>query len=121
MDTVFILDLHTQAVIGAYESEQHTPQPLILDIELRTDFSHAFRSDDLNDALNYDEICQRIRAFCKDNHYQLLEALAGGLLELLFGYDTVEYAVVSIRKPQALQQATACVRSERSREQWLNR
>ena len=104
MDKVCIQDIQTEAVIGVYEFEQEAPQPLIIDLELTTDFSAAFRSDDLNDALDYDDITQQVRAFCEDSCYALLEALAGGIIELLFDTQPINInkVAVRIRKPKAL-------------------
>ncbi|MDB2384453.1 dihydroneopterin aldolase [Endozoicomonas sp.] len=116
-DKVCIQAIQTEAVIGVYEFEQEAPQPLIIDIELTTDFSSAFLSDDLSAALDYDDITQQVRAFCEDSRYNLLEALAGGIIELLFETQTINKIAVRIRKPKALKNAMAGVWCERTREQ----
>ena len=117
MDKVRIKAIETQAVIGVYEFEHLAPQPLILDLELTTDFSRAFVSDDLHDALDYDAITQRVRAFCEASRYQLLEALAGGIIALLLNHYPVAKVAITIRKPKALSGALATVWCERTREQ----
>ena len=117
MDKVRIEDLQTEAVIGVYEFEHEAPQPLIIDLELTADFSAAFASDDLQDALDYDAISQQVRAFCQGSRYALLEALAGGIIRLLFENQSISKVAVRIRKPQALKGAMASVWCERTREQ----
>ncbi len=117
MDKVRVEAIETQAVIGVYEFEHQAPQPLILDLELTTDFSRAFVSDDLYDALDYDAITQRVRAFCEASRYQLLEALAGGIITLLLAHYPVDKVAVTIRKPRALSGALATVWCERTRAQ----
>jgi len=117
MDKVRVEAIETQAVIGVYEFEHQAPQPLILDLELTTDFSRAFVSDDLHDALDYDAITQRVRAFCQTSRYQLLEALAGGIITLLLDHYPVDKVAVTIRKPNALSGALATVWCERTRAQ----
>ena len=117
MDKVRVEAIETQAVIGVYEFEHQAPQPLILDLELTTDFSRAFVSDDLHDALDYDAITQRVRAFCAASRYQLLEALAGGIITLLLDHYPVDKVAVTIRKPRALSGALATVWCERTRAQ----
>ncbi len=117
MDKVRIEDLETQAVIGVYEFEHEAPQPLIIDLELETDFTRAFTSDNLNDALDYDAMSQRVRGFCEQSRYALLEALAGGIIRLVFENKAISKVAVRIRKPQALKGAMASVWCERTREQ----
>lgn len=117
MDKVRIKAIETQAVIGVYEFEHLAPQPLILDLELTTDFSRAFVSDDLHDALDYDAITQRVRAFCEASRYQLLEALAGGIITLLMDHYPVDKVAITISKPNALNGALATIWCERTREQ----
>ena len=65
MDKVLISDLYVEAVIGFYHWEHEEPQPLVIDLELGTDFSDAFVSDDLGDALNYAEIRKQIKTLFK--------------------------------------------------------
>ncbi len=117
MDKVRVEAIETQAVIGVYEFEHLAPQPLILDLELTTDFSRAFISDDLHDALDYDAITQQVRAFCETSRYQLLETLAGGIITLLMDHYPVDKIAVTIRKPNALSGALATIWCERTRAQ----
>ncbi len=117
MDKVRVEAIETQAVIGVYEFEHLAPQPLILDLELTTDFSRAFISDDLYDALDYDAITQQVRVFCETSRYQLLETLAGGIITLLMDHYPVDKIAVTIRKPNALSGALATIWCERTRAQ----
>ncbi|USE37422.1 dihydroneopterin aldolase [Endozoicomonas sp. SCSIO W0465] len=119
MDKVRIEAVETQAVIGVYEFEHAAPQPLVLDLELTTDFSRAFISDDLQDALDYDAITQRVRAFCEGSRYQLIEALAGGIITEVIAHYPVDRVAVTIRKPKALTNALATVWCERTRAQMM--
>lgn len=117
MDKVRIERLEAHAIIGVYDFEHETPQPLVIDLELETDFTNAFRSDDLNDALDYDAISQKVRAFCESSRYSLLEALAGGVIQLVIDHYVVDKVGVLIRKPEALKGALATIWCERTREQ----
>ena len=117
LDIVKIESIETQAVIGVYEFEWEAPQPLILDLELTTDFDKAFASDALDDALNYDAITQTVRAFCEASRYELLEALAGGIIRKVMDDYPVDKVGIKIRKPKALKNALATIWCERTREQ----
>ena len=118
-DIVRIEDIETEAVIGAYEFEWEAPQPLILDLELTTDFSNAFASDDLDDALNYDAITQTVRAYVESSRFKLLETLAGCIIREVMANYPVDKVGIRIRKPKALKNALATIWCERTREQML--
>ena len=119
-DMVRIEDIETQAVVGAYEFEWEAPQPLVLDVELTTDFSKAFASDDLDDALDYDAITQTVRAFVENSRYKLLETMAGGIIREVVTNYPVDKVGIRIRKPKALKRALATIWCERTREQMEN-
>ena len=117
MDKVRIEAIETQAVIGVYEFEHDASQPLVLDLELTTDFTRVFATDDLQDTLDYDAITQCVKAFCEASRYQLIEALAGGIITQVIEHYPVDKVAVTIRKPKAITYALASVWCERTREQ----
>ncbi len=117
MDKVLISDLYVEAVIGFYHWEHEDTQPLILDLELGTDFSDAFTSDDLGDALNYAEIRRKVKVLCQESRYHLLERLAGAVLETVFKSFPVTDVRLKIRKPHALRDGIAGIETFRTREQ----
>ena len=77
MDTVFIKGLKAASVIGCYDWERKIRQTLVIDLELRADFTRAAQCDALEDALDYAAISRRVIAVCDESRFQLLEALAG--------------------------------------------
>ncbi|CAM3760787.1 dihydroneopterin aldolase [Parendozoicomonas haliclonae] len=117
MDKVLINDLYVETVIGFYHWEHEEPQPLIIDLELGTDFSDAFVSDDLGDAMNYAEIRRQVKELCQESRFHLLERLAGAIVMHLFSEFPVNDVRLKIRKPHALRDAVAGIETYRTREQ----
>ncbi len=117
MDKVLINDLYVETVIGFYHWEHEEPQPLILDLELGTNFSDAYTSDDLGDALNYAEIRKQVKAVCQENQFHLLERLAGAIVNHVFTAFPVTDVRLRIRKPHALRDGVAGIETFRTREQ----
>ena len=74
-DTVFIQGLKAASVIGCYDWERDIRQTLVIDLELKADFTRAAQTDALADALDYATISQRVIAVCDESRFQLLEAL----------------------------------------------
>lgn len=106
-DVVFVKGLKVEAVIGVYEWERAITQPLLIDIAMETDISRAAVSDDVNDALNYKEVCDDVSAWCQDIKAQLLEHLAGQIADKLLEKYSCDKISLSIAKPTAIQQADA--------------
>lgn len=115
MDRVLIEQLEVDAIIGVYDWERLATQPLSIDLWLETDFTAAFASDALTDALNYAEIAETVTRYCADSRFQLLEALAGGILALLLDNYPTDRVGVRIRKPKAIAPALAVIECGRSR------
>ena len=92
-DTVFVKGLKAASIIGCYDWERDIRQTLVIDLELKTDFTRAAQTDALEDALDYAAISQRVIAVCEESRFQLLEALAEHLASLLLA----EFFIVGLR------------------------
>ncbi|MCL6415417.1 dihydroneopterin aldolase [Aestuariirhabdus sp. Z084] len=117
MDKVSIDNLSVEVIIGVYDWEQQQTQPLILDLWLLTDFSAAFASDDLDDALNYADIAEHVTDLCQQSRFQLIEALADSILQMLLNRYPASRVGVRIRKPKAIAPAMAVIECERGRDE----
>lgn len=106
-DVVFVKGLKVEAIIGVYAWERAIAQPLLIDIALETDISRAAISDDVNDALNYKEVCDDVSIWCQAIKAQLLEHLAGQIADKLLAKYACHKLTLSIAKPTAIKQAAA--------------
>ena len=105
MDTVFIKGLQATLVIGCYDWERDIRQTLVMDLELKADFTRAAQTDALEDALDYAAISQRVIAVCGESRFQLLEALAEHLATLLLAEFSIAGLRLTITKPGAVEAA----------------
>ena len=104
-DTVFINGLKAASVIGCYDWERDIRQTLVIDLELKADFTRAAQTDALKDALDYAAISQRVIAVCDESRFQLLEALAEHLAAIVLKEFSVESLRMTITKPGAVTEA----------------
>ena len=116
-DRVLIQDMQLDTLVGVYPEERQALQPLIFDIELGTDFTAAFACDDVSRTLDYAAVKAQVERLCEQNHFDLLESLAGYLLTNLFTLFPADWIGLKIRKPRALQGAMAGIATFRTREQ----
>lgn len=103
MDTIFIRDLEVHAIIGTLPEERHTPQKLILNLEIFTDMERAAISDDLRDAVDYSRAEKLVMETTQASSFYLLEALAGKLCSELKALPGVRKVRITIDKPGAAQ------------------
>ncbi len=106
-DVVFVKGLKVEAVIGVFDWERAINQTILIDIALETDISKAALSDDVKDALSYKEVCDDVSAWCKEIKAQLLEHLAGELVDRLFSNYDCQKITISVAKPTAIKEADA--------------
>ena len=104
-DTVFIKGLKAASVIGCYDWERDIRQTLVIDLELKADFTRAAQTDALEDALDYAAIAQRIIAVCDESRFQLLEALADHLAQILLAEFGIAGLKMTVTKPGAVSEA----------------
>lgn len=101
-DKVLIEALVLNASIGVFDWEKKIKQRLVFNLELYCDFSKAAVSDDIQDAVNYAQVCEEIETVIELKHYQLLEFLAEKICSHLFKCFDVSAIKLSILKPEAV-------------------
>jgi len=102
MDIIYLRDLRIDAVIGVYRWEREMKQTLVIDLELGTDIRSAAKSDAVADTLNYKDIAKRVTAFVETSRYQLVEALAEAVANLVFDEFPVPWLRLSVNKQGAV-------------------
>ena len=98
MDKILIEGISVNAVIGTLPHERIRRQNLLIDIEIALDLKNAAATDDLFQSVDYSEIERRTVEIAENSSFQLLEALAGAVGNMLLSYALVQSARVSIFK-----------------------
>lgn len=102
MDIIFLRELKVETLIGVYEWEKRVPQTLQLDLEIALPNIRACQSDDIRDALDYSEIVRHIQSELSRCHFNLLEALAERIAQILLADFNVPWVKVSVAKLNAI-------------------
>ena len=102
MDIIFLRELKVETLIGVYEWEKRVPQTLQLDMEIALPNTRACQSDDIHDALDYSEIVRHIQSALSNHHFNLLEALAEHIAQILLADFNVSWVKVSVAKLNAI-------------------
>lgn len=104
-DKIRMLDLQFFTLIGELPHERTTPQPLEIDVEVRTELAQAGRSDQLSDSIDYRLLHKRVEEGVRGgpgNAPRLLETVAERVAERLLELDGVKSVRVRCRKPRAV-------------------
>ncbi len=104
-DTITLEGLQFFTLIGDLPHERTMPQPLELDIDVRTDLAPAGRSDRLADSLDYRLLYRAVAEAVADEAEgapHLLEAIAERVAGRLLTLAGVESVRVRCRKPKAV-------------------
>lgn len=117
MDAIIIEGLKVETVVGCFNWERQIVQPLMLDLTIYTSLQQAADSDELEDTLNYAEICEISAQVIQEAAPKLIEHAAKLVLNALFTtFPTIESIIITVRKPAIIPQANSVgIRLERQR------
>jgi len=102
MDIVFIRDLQIETVIGIYDWERKVRQIISLDIDMASDIKKAADSDNIDDTLSYKTVAKRLIAFVEKSEFELVEALAEKICEIILEEFNVPWVRLTLNKPGAV-------------------
>lgn len=93
MDTIFLSEVKVQTKLGVPAWERMVPQTIILDIEIGYDLSKACKSDAIADTIDYGTVVSRIHDTLNEQSFQLVEALAEHICQLIL----YEFGALSVK------------------------
>ena len=102
---IHIKNLRLQAVIGVLDWERKLPQDIVVNVKVYFDGTQAAATDDIEEALDYDTMVQRVIKEVEHSRFHLLEKLAQHILSVIMEDPRVEAASIEVDKPNALQLA----------------
>jgi dihydroneopterin aldolase len=104
MDIIFLGGLEIDTLIGIYEWERQQRQTIILDIEMAFDIQKAADTDDIQYALDYKIVSDRIISFVKASECLLVERLISEIAELIRNEFKVSWVKITLNKKGAVGQ-----------------
>ena len=102
MDIIFLSEVKVQTKLGVPEWERMTTQTIILDLEIGYDLSRACKSDAIEDTIDYGAVVNRIRVTLSEHSFQLVEALAEHVCQLILSEFGALSVKIKVAKPAIL-------------------
>ena len=91
---------------GVFDFERRQGQPFVIDLTLGLDTTPAAASDDLQDTVDYGSLVARVKAAVETDPVDLIETVAQRIADVCLTDSRVEWARVTLHKPDAPIDAT---------------
>ena len=105
MDIIFVKDIRVETIVGIWGWERQMPQTVSIDLEMGTDIRRAADADDIDATLDYRAVSKRVSAFVKESRFQLIEAMAEGIADIVMTEFSIPWIKVAVHKPGAVRGA----------------
>jgi dihydroneopterin aldolase len=86
---------------GVFDHEKREGQPFVVDLTLGLDTRAAAASDDLRDTVDYGSLVAAVKAAVEADPVDLIETLAQRLADVCLRDVRVEWARITVHKPDA--------------------
>lgn len=102
MDKVFIRNLKADAIIGIYDFERTTKQPIIITLEMSWDNKKPSTTENILDALDYEKVSKSVKHLIENSSFQLVETLAETIAKHILTVYKTECVTLELNKPDAI-------------------
>lgn len=102
MDTIFLSEVKVETKLGVPDWERMTPQTILLDMEIAMPHSNSCKTDAIDDTIDYGQVIVRIRQTLKERSFQLVEALAEHVCQLVMTEFGAPWVKIRVAKPGIL-------------------
>ncbi|HKS98543.1 MAG TPA: dihydroneopterin aldolase [Rugosimonospora sp.] len=99
--TIELTGLRARGYHGVYAFERAAGQDFVVDVRLELDLEQAASTDDVADTVHYGELAERLVGIVGGEPVNLVETLAGRLLDACLADPRVTAATVTVHKPAA--------------------
>ncbi|MDX2083240.1 MAG: dihydroneopterin aldolase [Rickettsiales bacterium] len=93
-----IKNLTVNTIIGIYDWEKKVDRKIVINVELTTNFTKSTQSDDISDAIDYDEIIKKIKDLVANNRFQLIEKMAQSMMNVILSDQRINKCKLEIDK-----------------------
>jgi dihydroneopterin aldolase len=97
-DQIFISNLELLAHIGVTDEERAEPQRLTVSLALVPSRGFSGLGDRLKNAVDYADVCERVRALAAKQPRNLIETLAEEIARALLAYFSLGIVEIELRK-----------------------
>ena len=101
MDELTVTGIECHGHHGVFEHERSEGQRFVIDLTLGLDTRAAAASDDLQETVDYGSLVGQVKAAVESDPVDLIETLAARVADVCLIDRRVEWARVTVHKPEA--------------------
>lgn len=101
LDVLAVSGVECFAHHGVFEFEKREGQIFVVDLRIGVDTAPAAASDDLRDTVDYGTLVAEVKACVERDPVDLIETVAQRIADVCLLHDRVEWAEVTLHKPDA--------------------
>ncbi len=98
---MFVKDIPLLLNIGLFPEERAQEQTVLCSLELKVNPAEGDQDEIIN-TVNYYDLTKKVQMAAKQQSFKLLEPLAEIILDVVFTFDYVEFAKVTLVKPEIM-------------------
>jgi dihydroneopterin aldolase len=99
MDIIFLNEIKVQVKLGVPDWERAMPQTVLLDLEIDMPHSRSCKTDVIEDTIDYSQIVRQIQQSLATESFNLVEALAEHICQLILKNFNTPRVKIKIAKP----------------------
>ncbi len=93
-----IKNLRLYTIIGVFEWEKTVDREIIINAEITTNLTKSLQSDEISDAIDYDQIIVKMKNLVANNRFKLVEKLAQSLMDVILEDQRISKCKLEIDK-----------------------
>lgn len=98
-----IKNLKLKTVLGVHSWEEKVDREIVVNVELESNFTKSLESDEISDAIDYDEISSKIKNLIATTRFKLVEKMAQQVMNLIMQDDRIIRCKLEIDKLGAVE------------------
>ena len=108
-----IKNLKLKTIIGIYDWEKNIDRDITINAEISTNFDKALLSDEIKDAIDYDDIVAKIKNIVSSKKFNLVERMAQEIMDAILQDKRLNKCILEIDKVGAVPDLESfCVKIE---------
>lgn len=98
-----IKNLKLKTILGIHEWEKTFDREIIINAEIHTNFNKSLITDEIVDAIDYDEIVTNIKNLVAKERFKLVEKMAQEIMDLIMSDQRISHCKLEIDKVGAVE------------------
>jgi len=98
-----IKNLKLKTILGIHSWEEKVDREIVINVEIETDHRKSLESDEISDAIDYDDIVKKIKNLIATTRFKLVEKMAQQMMNMILQDARIKKCKIEIDKVGAVE------------------